>query len=154
RRPRVPQVSQFKKYLMFTWITASFPAERKEVMQATVATLSALDIWKGQLSGSGPDVRSAQIDKREKLSRKEFLHEYVRKNRPVVITDAVREWKALSKWTPKFFADTYGDRKVPVFERKRAVTMKDSVLLGDYIEEITSSTFNNRAKYLFSLKIP
>jgi histone arginine demethylase JMJD6 len=123
-------------------------------MQAAAKASSALDIWKDQPSGSDPGFASGQIDKREKLSRKEFLHEYVRKNRPVVITDAAREWKALSKWTPKFFADNYGDRKVPVFERKRAVTMKDSVRLRDYIEEITSSTFENRAKYLFSLKIP
>jgi len=60
----------------------------------------------------------------------------------------------MGKWTPQFFREQYGDRKVPVFERKRAVTVKDSVRLADYIEEITSSTYQNRAKYLFSLKIP
>jgi histone arginine demethylase JMJD6 len=123
-------------------------------MQSTVETRSTLSMWKDELNGSDSDYSTAQIDKREKLSRKEFLHEYVRKNRPVVITDAAREWEALSKWTPQFFKDKYGDRKVPVFERKRTVTVKDSVLLGDYIEEISSSTFQNRAKYLFSLKIP
>jgi len=94
-----------------------------------------------------------QVDKREKLYKKEFLHEYVLKNRPVVLKDAARDWPALSKWTPEFFRNQYGSKQVPVFERKRTITLKDKVLLKDYIDEICSSDFHNRAKYLFSLKI-
>jgi len=119
-------------------------------MQSIRQSADTLDLWAEDPTGSA----TGSIDKREKLSRKEFLHEYVLKNRPVVITDAARDWAALSKWTPQFFREQYGDRKVPVFERKRAVTVKDSVRLAEYIDEITSSTFQNRAKYLFSLKIP
>jgi histone arginine demethylase JMJD6 len=113
-----------------------------------------MSLWEDELTRSDSTYSTGKIDKREKLSRKEFLHEYVLKNKPVVITDAAREWPAVSKWTPQFFKENYGERFVPVFERKRAVTVKDSVRLSDYIEEITSSTFQNRAKYLFSLKIP
>lgn len=113
-----------------------------------------LNIWKDELTGSDTEYTPGQIDKREKLSRKEFLHEYVLKNRSVVLKDAARDWPALSKWTPDFFREKYGSRKVPVFERKRSVTVKDMVLLSNYIDEITSSSFQNRAKYLFSLKIP
>jgi hypothetical protein len=40
---------------------------------------------------------------------------------------------------------------VPVFERKRNVTLKETVRFGDYVDEITSSSYDNRAKYLFSL---
>src|SRR5262249_26522560 len=94
-----------------------------------------------------------QIDKREKLSRKEFLHEYVLKNRCVVLKDAAQNWPALSKWTPQFFKEKYGTKRVPVFERKREVTLKDTVLFADYVDEITASSFENRAKYLFSLRI-
>jgi hypothetical protein len=94
-----------------------------------------------------------EVDKRETLSAKEFVHEYVLKGRSVVLKDAARDWKAISKWTPNFFKERYGEKKVPVFERKRAVTMKDSVFLKDYVDEITSSTFENKAKYLFSLRI-
>ena len=120
------------------------------VMKSITQPPDTQDLWAGAPEGS----TTGSIDKREKLSRKEFLHEYVLKNRPVVITDASRDWPARGKWTPQFFRAQYGDRKVPVFERKRAVTVKDSVRLADYIEEITSSTYQNRAKYLFSLKIP
>jgi hypothetical protein len=76
------------------------------------------------------------------------------KNQPVILKDAAKHWKAVSKWTPEFFKEQYGDKKVPVFERKRAVTLKDMVLMRDYIDEITASTYQNRAKYLFSLRIP
>src|SRR6202051_4250666 len=97
---------------------------------------------------------AGDIDKRENLSRKEFLHEYVLKNRPVVLKDACKAWKAIGRWTPEFFKANYGSRKVPVFERKRAVTVRDKILMQDYIEEITTSSSEQRAKYLFSLKIP
>src|ERR1700751_1085360 len=112
-------------------------------MQSSKQAIETLDLWADFVNTAAP-VEARSIDKREKLSRKEFLHEYVLKNKPVVLTDAAREWAALSKWTPQFFRDNYGSRKVPVFERKRAVTVKDTVRLADYIDEISSSTFPNR----------
>lgn len=113
---------------------------------------NTFDAWMAPDAGSATS--QTQIDRREKLSKKDFLHEYVLKNRPVVLKDAAEHWPALKKWTPQFFKEAYGDRKVPVFERKRSNTVKDMVLLRDYIDEITSANFSNRAKYLFSLKIP
>lgn len=120
-------------------------------MQTQKQDAEIFSIW--QKDSTQVDTRDNQIDKRENLSKKEFIQEYVLKNRPVVLKDAARDWRALSKWTPEFFREHYGSKKVPVFERKRAVTLKDSILLRDYVDEITSSTFNNRAKYLFSLRI-
>jgi hypothetical protein len=110
-------------------------------------------IWTDEVTGSDTEYQPGQIDRRERLSREEFLHEYVQRNRPVILTDAARDWPALGKWTPDFFAEHYGSRMVPVFERKRAVTVKGTVTLRSYIDEITASTFCNRAKYLFSLRI-
>src|SRR5882672_3576737 len=119
-------------------------------MQTSVQLPNNLDIWTEFSTGSVPTSPAGQIDRRENLSRKEFLHEYVLKNQPVILKDAAKHWKAVSKWTPEFFKEQYGDKKVPVFERKRAVTLKDMVLMRDYIDEITASTYQNRAKYLFS----
>ena len=119
-------------------------------MTETIAPQApTLDIWSNVSNDS-----SQQIDKREKLSRKEFLHEYVLENRPVILKDATAGWAAVTKWTPAFFKEKYGSKRVPVFERKRGVTLKDTVLFADYVDEITASTYSNRAKYLFSLKIP
>ena len=120
-------------------------------MGSDVEKSTRLNIWKDSQSGSSTEYSS--IDKRQGLSREEFLREYVLKNRPVVLLDTARQWKALTKWTPAFFRESYGSIRVPVFERKRALVVKDMVSLGDYIDEVTSSTFQNRAKYLFSLRI-
>jgi hypothetical protein len=112
-----------------------------------------LNIWRDDRTGSETDYSEGQIDKREKLSREEFLREYVMKNRPVVLKDGARDWPALSKWTPAFFRRQFGSKQVPVFERKRAVSVKNTVALSSYIDEITASSFQNRATYLFSLRI-
>jgi histone arginine demethylase JMJD6 len=122
-------------------------------MQLTAEHPQILDIWKDELTGSDVDYPSGQIDKREKLSRKEFLNEYVLKNIPVVLKDGAMGWQASSKWSPKFFREQYGMKRVGVFERKRSISVKDTVLLRDYIDQIMSSTPQNRAKYLFSLRI-
>src|SRR5689334_10740510 len=86
---------------------------------AMIEKTHTFDIWSNSDVASQSSGPIDQIDKRDKLSRKEFLHEYVLKNRPVVLKDAARSWKALGKWTPAFFRERYGERKVPVFERKR-----------------------------------
>jgi histone arginine demethylase JMJD6 len=45
--------------------------------------------------------------------------------------------------------------KFPVLEPKYGdFTVKDKVLLGEYMDEITSSTFQNPSRYLFSIQIP
>ena len=107
-------------------------------------------MWRARRK-TGPKDRSTNAnDSREKS----FLHEYVLKNRPVVLKDAAREWPALSKWTPNYFKERSGAKNVPVFQRTRSVSVKGMVSMKDYVEEITSSTFHNRAKYLFSLKLP
>jgi histone arginine demethylase JMJD6 len=127
-------------------------ASNVAVLERPPAAPNTLDTWMAPEPGASSSAR--QVDRRANLSKKEFLHEYVLKNRPVILTDAAAQWPALRKWTPQFFRELYGDRKVPVFERKRAVSVKDTVYLRDYINEITSANFSNRAKYLFSLKIP
>ena len=40
-----------------------------------------------------------------------FNISYIVIHRPVIVTDVVPEWKA-SKWTGKFFNDTYGDQRI------------------------------------------
>src|SRR5579863_2626937 len=111
-----------------------------------------LDIWR-EFRSDSQGTETGEIDKRERLSRSEFLHEYVLKNRPVVLKGATQGWQAISKWTPEFFKEKYGSRRVPVFQRQRAVTLKDMVLLKDYVDEISTANCNRPAKYLFSLKI-
>jgi hypothetical protein len=48
------------------------------------------------------------IDRREGLSRERFVDEYELPNRPVIITDVVREWPAFTKWTDEYLLETCG----------------------------------------------
>ncbi|KAK7478614.1 hypothetical protein BaRGS_00030146 [Batillaria attramentaria] len=47
-------------------------------------------------------------------SRHKFFNEYLARSRPVIITDAMDNWPAMSKWTTEFLRDRYGDRYVHV----------------------------------------
>ena len=51
------------------------------------------------------------IDRREKLSYEEFAKEYLYANKPVIVTDALREWKALRRWNPVFLNQEFGNIK-------------------------------------------
>ncbi|KAK7485424.1 hypothetical protein BaRGS_00023372 [Batillaria attramentaria] len=47
-------------------------------------------------------------------SRHKFFNEYLARSRPVIITDAMDNWPAMSKWTTEFLRDRYGDKRVAV----------------------------------------
>lgn len=56
---------------------------------SAVESPQTLNIWKDEVTGSETKY-PAGVDKRENLSRSEFLHEYVLKNRCVILKDAAR----------------------------------------------------------------
>lgn len=58
--------------------------------------------------------RSGDVERRHKLTRREFLDEYYSTNRPVVITGMMDDWPALRKWSLDFFAEAFGDREIEV----------------------------------------
>ncbi len=58
--------------------------------------------------------QSAEIERRYKLSRDEFLREYYSTNRPVIITGMMDDWPAMRKWDLDYFARRFGDRVVEV----------------------------------------
>jgi hypothetical protein len=80
------------------------------------------------------------------LPYQEFLTEYVRKNKPVVIQDSVPQWSAIREWTPEFFADNFGEEIVGV---TYGVKMPMSELIG----KIVASTPENPGPYLHQLII-
>lgn len=53
-----------------------------------------------------------EIEHRSNLSYSAFCREYLFANKPVIVTDVMREWKALSRWTPEFFQKEFGDMKI------------------------------------------
>lgn len=48
------------------------------------------------------------------ISQEEFVNEYLIKNRPVIITDVMKDWD-MEKFTPKFLKEEFGDSLVQIY---------------------------------------
>jgi len=75
-----------------------------------------------------------------------FLNEYVVRNRPVIISDAVPQWNALRTWTPDFFRSRFGSKTVEV-------TYGVSMRFADLIDAVLASTPENPGPYLHKVII-
>jgi histone arginine demethylase JMJD6 len=89
------------------------------------------------VSSAAPALTS--VDRRRQLSYADFVAEYRNPNRPVIITDAIKDWPALGKFTPEFFQAHCGDRPVPIGDRHYK--------LGDFLDLLLKSTPANPAPY-------
>jgi len=58
--------------------------------------------------------RPREVERRSGLSPEEFFDRYYAANAPVVVTDTLRGWPALSHWTPSYFKDRFGHVAIEV----------------------------------------
>ncbi len=86
------------------------------------------------------------VDKVANLSYKEFASRYLNPLQPVVITDAIQDWKALSTWTPEFFKNNYGSKEVTVDTQRYK--------LRNFIDLVLASTEEKPCSYLKDTDIP
>jgi hypothetical protein len=92
----------------------------------------------------------AQIERRSGLTRKEFLDEYYKPKRPVVITDLAQSWPATQKWTFENLIRQYGHLEVPVigpdFHKPGPNYMKSQkkMKFGDYLQMIQAGPTDYR----------
>src|SRR5579872_95441 len=93
-----------------------------------------------------------QIEKVSNLSRSEFERKYLFANRPVVITDALKNWKAL-RWTPEFFKHEFGDLKFTINQDRNQKADYSSnfgtveYTMSGFIDRVLASTEDNPAPY-------
>jgi histone arginine demethylase JMJD6 len=93
-----------------------------------------------------------EIEHRANLSYEDFAEHYLFPSKPVVITDAIRHWKALSRWTPEFFKREFGDMKFTIGDGKDVKTDykgNGSVeyTMAGFIDRVLDSTEENPAPY-------
>src|SRR5258706_6729922 len=81
-----------------------------------------------------------EIEHRMNLSYKEFAQEYLFPNKPVVITDLIPQWKALSRWTPEFFKTEFGSMRFAIGDQKKGKPEYN----GNSAAEFTMSRFIDR----------
>jgi len=93
----------------------------------------------------------AQIDRRSGLSIRAFNREYRSRKKPVVIVDAIEDWKARTAWTLDFFKSRYGSSKVLAYRyRGDKYKQKDAVQMtfGDYLDGVSSGDWNSFPYYI------
>jgi hypothetical protein len=93
-----------------------------------------------------------EIEKRSNLSYDQFEREYSFANKPVVITDALKDWKAL-RWTPEFFKREFGDFRFTINPDRNQKADYNSNLgtveytMSAFIDRVLSSTEEDPAPY-------
>ena len=97
--------------------------------------------------------RASDFDRRANLSYEEFGHSYLYPNKPVIVTDATRRWKALSRWTPEFFKEEFGGMKFTIegdsINHAGSKGQKGAVeyTMAQFIDRVLDSTDENPAPY-------
>ena len=91
------------------------------------------------------------VDKREHLSRDEFIERYVVGCRPVVITGLARDWPALKRWSPQDLKQRFGHLEVEVQAERQAdpqyeqnkLQHRRRVRLGDFVDHVLAKGPSN-----------
>lgn len=86
-----------------------------------------------------------KIDRHKNLSQEDLINEYVSKRKPVILTEAASQWKAIGKWTPEFFKSKYG-------HIERSVNGK-IIKMADQIDMLFNSTVENPAPYPYNFNM-
>ncbi|MBD2313465.1 cupin-like domain-containing protein [Desertifilum sp. FACHB-1129] len=92
-----------------------------------------------------------KIERRERVTREEFLEHYYAKNRPVILTGMMQDWSAMQKWTPEYFKANYGQAQVEIqFDRNtdplyeiNCERHKKTVTLSEYVDMIVQGGESN-----------
>lgn len=94
-----------------------------------------------------------QIDRRKNLSYEEFAREYLYPLKPVIVTDALRSWQALKRWTPEFFKQEFGEMTFSINEAPnqkgdyKGNESGSEYTMARFIDRVLESTDENPAPY-------
>jgi hypothetical protein len=90
------------------------------------------------------------IPRLKTISKKEFLENYVRPQKPVVIEHLVDDWPATQKWDLDYISEVAGEKVVPLYD-DRPITSEQKfnephteMKMADYIELLKSKPTNYR----------
>lgn len=92
------------------------------------------------------DVVTSSIERRGHLSHREFVYEYQRKRRPVILTDANAHWMARN-WSPQYLKRKLKDR--PIIFRDATKTWR----FDDLVDAIIASSAEAPAPYARNINL-
>lgn len=97
---------------------------------------------------------NSQIERRSNVSYQEFAKNYLYANKPVIITDVLRDWPALRRWSPEFFKQEFGNMKFTLNEDLKGKAGYKAngngtveYTMDRFIDRVLSSTEENPAPY-------
>ncbi|MFD0964453.1 cupin-like domain-containing protein [Pseudofulvibacter geojedonensis] len=97
-----------------------------------------------------------EVHRVSSISKKVFLQEYVKKQRPVVVEKFTEDWPAYLKWNFDYIKKIAGDKIVPLYDN-RPVNYKEGfnephtqMKMSDYIDLLLSKPTNYRI-FLYNL---
>jgi hypothetical protein len=82
------------------------------------------------------------IDRVDNITKDDFITNYLKPRKPLVIRNATQSWPALQKWTFEYLKETVGDQVVPLYDSAKADPAKPinasaaEMKFGDYIDLI------------------
>ena len=88
---------------------------------------------------------SQTIERRSGLGWDDFITQYVKPNKPVILTDAAIGWKAHEIFNPEYFKQH--------FPQKTATIGGKKYQLDEYVDLMLKSTEDNPAPYPFKIDI-
>jgi len=97
-----------------------------------------------------------EIDRVKDISREDFQRKYLKANKPVILENRARNWKAYSDWNWDLFKELVGQVDVPIYNNTRAgakvpVNGGDGYMkFGDYLDEIRKGPSELRL-FLFNI---
>ena len=97
-----------------------------------------------------------EIDRVETISKEDFYHRYVRKQKPVVVERLTEDWPAYGKWKLDYIRNVAGEKTVPLYD-DRPVSYKDkfneahaTMKMSAYIDLLKAGPTNYRI-FLYNL---
>jgi hypothetical protein len=83
-----------------------------------------------------------EIDRVDRISKEDFINNYLNPRKPLIIRKATENWPALQKWTFEYLKEVVGDVTVPLYDSSKADPSKPinasaaEMKFGDYIDLI------------------
>src|SRR5690606_3454682 len=97
-----------------------------------------------------------QIERVKKISKSDFISQYVKNQIPVVVEELTEDWPAYSKWKLAYIKEIAGDKIVPLYD-DRPVNHEDGfneaharMKMKDYIDLLEQKPTNYRI-FLYNL---
>jgi hypothetical protein len=91
-----------------------------------------------------PELNLQPLERIEKTNREDFYENFIKPNKPVIITDFAKGWPALDRWSFDYFKKDHADLMVPVFKEAFAntgtsyISTENKMRFGDYLDIIAN----------------